>query len=422
MFTYKRKYMPFLMWLFPLLFFAYQFILRLWPSLTMQQIMHQFSIDASGFGLLAALYYYGYAWMQIPVAMLLDRFGARYVVLSCAVLCGVAVFVFSCTNHWYLACFSRFLIGVGSAAGFLGVSKVISQWFPKDQYARMIGFSFTFGFMGAIYGGKPTSLLVESYGWQNVAFVLAGVSMALGLGAYLFLRAPSNRSQDSESEAFKLAHFKTLLTSPAIWLLAVGNLLMVGSLEGFADVWGVQFLMTAYSLEKSDAAELVSYIFVGMLFGGPLLAAFARILGNYKVISLCGAGMSFAFVLLLTGGNANWYWLASLFFCIGVMCCYQVIVFAAGSNLVSAQLLCITVALLNCINMLGGSFFHTCIGLMMDLFWSGNLDLDGTRAYGMDSYVPALSVIPLCALLGACIIGMLGVRQKQRLTQLQEVS
>ena len=80
MFTRKQNYWPLLMWLFPLSFFAYQFILRLWPGLMMHQIMEQFSIDASHFGLLAACYYYGYAGMQIPVAMLLERFSTRSVI------------------------------------------------------------------------------------------------------------------------------------------------------------------------------------------------------------------------------------------------------------------------------------------------------------------------------------------------------
>lgn len=412
MFAYKQKYWPYFMWLFPLLFFAYQFILRLWPSLMMDQIMHQFAIDASSFGLLAALYYYGYSWMQIPVAMLLDRFGARYIICSCALLCGLAVFVFSNTDNWYLACLSRFLVGVGSAAGFLGVSKVVSEWFPKEQYARMIGFSFTFGLMGAIYGGKPVSLLVASYSWQKVAFTLACISISLGIGAYLCLRSPK-RPQAFEPESFNLAQFKALLASPFVWLLAIGNLLMVGSLEGFADVWGVPYLMTAYGLNKANAAELISFIFIGMLFGGPLLAGLARKSGNYTVISLCGVGMAVAFMLLLYGGNYNWYWLASLFFCVGIMCCYQVIVFAAGCDMVSPHLLCVTVAFLNCINMLGGSFFHTCIGLAMDAFWTGMLAPDGVRHYTIESYGAALMIIPICALLGSGVIWLVGLKLQQ---------
>lgn len=410
--TQKHKYWPFLMWLFPVLFFAYQFILRLWPSLMMQQIMQQFAIDATGFGFLAALYYYGYSWMQIPIAMMLDRFSARYIVFAGALLCGVSIFIFSMTDNWYLACLSRFFVGVGSAVGFLGTSKVISEWFPKDQYARMIGFSFTIGLMGALYGGKPISLLVESQGWQHIAFTLACVSMALGMGSYLLLRSPRNPQSHTGSEAFKAAHFKKLLSSPVIWLIAIANFLMVGSLD-FADLWGVPYLMASYGLKKSDAAELISCIFVGMLFGGPLLAALSKRFGNYTVISLCGVGMTMAFLLLLSNIPYNWYWLAGLLFCLGILCCYQVIIFAAGSDLVTPQLLCITVAFLNCVNMQGGSFFHPLIGLVMDACWTGIVGHDGVRQYTVESYNTALIIIPLCALLGACIVGFVGLKLRQ---------
>lgn len=419
--TQKYKYLPFLMWLFPVLFFAYQFILRLWPSLMMHQIMQQFAIDATGFGLLAALYYYGYSWTQIPVAMLLDRFGARYVIFGGAVLCGLSMLIFSTTDNWYLACVSRFCVGIGSAVGFLGTSKVISDWFPKDQYARMIGFSFTIGLMGALYGGKPISLLVESQGWQHVAFALACVSIALGLGAYLLLRSPKVPQLATGSEPFKASHFRKLLSSPVIWLIAIANFFMVGSLE-FADLWGVPYLMTSYDLQKSDAAGLISCVFVGMIFGGPLLVALSKRFGNYTIISLCGIGMAMTFLLLLATLPYNWYWLAGLLFCLGVLCCYQVIIFAACSDLVAPQLLCITVAFLNCVNMQGGSFFHPTIGFIMDAFWTGMVDQDGVRQYSVESYGTALMIIPLCALLGACMVGFVGLRLRQNKLALLQVS
>ena len=53
----SKRILPYAMWVFPLSFFTYQFILRLWPSLMMQQIMQQFQVDATGFGLLASVYY-----------------------------------------------------------------------------------------------------------------------------------------------------------------------------------------------------------------------------------------------------------------------------------------------------------------------------------------------------------------------------
>ena len=179
---------------------------------------------------------------------------------------------------------------------------------------------------------------------------------------------------------------------------------MVGSLEGFSDVWGVQYLMHAYSIDKSNAAELISFIFLGMLFGGPILAWCSQKLGNYFVIALSGFGMALAFLLLLTHTNYNWWYLASLFFVIGLLCCYQVIVFSAGASLVQPAYLGVTIALLNCINMLGGSFFHTMIGYLMDLLWDGKFDALEIKQYSLVSYQIALSIIPVCAVFGALIV------------------
>jgi predicted MFS family arabinose efflux permease len=420
MLTLRNRYWPYVMWLFPVAFFAYQFILRLWPGLMMHQIMEQFSIDASHFGMLAAFYYYGYAGMQIPVAVLLDRFGARYVVFAFAVMCGLATLLFIYTDNFWLALASRFLIGAGSAVGFLGVSKVVSEWFPKDQYARMISLSFTVGLMGAVYGGKPVNMLIDAHSWQYVAFTLALVSIFMGCGAYLALRSPAGKHQSSEP--FKLSNFKALLSSPIIWLLALSNLLMVGALEGFADVWGVPYLMTAYNLAKGDAAGLVSFVFIGMLFGGPLLAVASRLFGNYPVIAACGLGMALVFVLLSFNPVYNWWLLSSLLFAVGLMCCYQVIVFAAGSDLVATHQLGVTVAFLNCINMLGGSFFHTSIGKIMDLYWTGGTDVDGLRTYSLDTFQSALSIVPICAMAGAVLVVVVSLMVRRQAMSLQQLS
>lgn len=413
MFTLRFKYLPFVMWAFPLAFFAFQFILRLWPGLMMQPIMQQFSIDATHFGFMAALYYYGYAGMQIPAAILLDRFQARYIIFLFALICGLATLLFTYSTNWYLACFSRFLIGAGSAVGFLGVSKVISEWFSKDYYTKMVGFSFTIGLLGAIYGGKPISLLTETYYWKTIALILALVSLLLGFGALLILRSKTIKECDKNEASLKLKDFKTLLLSPTIWLLAIANLLMVGSLEGFSDVWGVPYLMSAYDLSKSDAAQLISFVFIGMLFGGPLLAFCSKLMGNYAVITLCGIGMALIFTLLLTTNDYHWNLFASLFFVIGLLCCYQVIVFATGADLVRPQYLGVTVAFLNCINMLGGSFFHSIIGHVMDFFWSGELSAEGIKRYSVTAYQSALLVIPLCAIIGAGMVTFLGLKLRK---------
>lgn len=406
----KSNWKAYGMWLLPLLFFTGQFVLRLWPGLMMQDIMRQFKIDAAQFGLLASAYYYGYALMQIPIALALDRFGARFVISACAMLLGASTLLFVNTQSWPLALASRFLIGAGSAAGFLGTSKIVSEWFPKAQYTHMIGLSFTVGLLGAIYGGKPTNQLIEWYGGPTVWSMIGWVTLLLGGIIFALLRRP--HAIEEVDDKIQVHDLKSALSSRHLWVLAIANLLMVGTLEGFADVWGVNYLMTQYHFAKNDAAQFVSCIYLGMVFGGPLLALISQKFGDYKTICLCGLGMAFGLWTII-GAMINVYVLTSLFFGLGLLCCYQVLVFSVANELAAPKHLGITVAFLNCINMLGGSFFHTMIGRIMDSFWMGTLD-QSARVYSSQSYQYGLSVIPMSALLGVmCVYWLQQVRKKK---------
>lgn len=401
----KQLPLSYFMWFLPTLFFAFQFILRLWPGLMMDSITQQFAINATMFGLLASVYYWGYALMQIPVAMMLDRYGAKYILFFSASICGLATILFSFTDNFYIALLSRLLIGIGSAAGFLTTSKIISEWFPKNKYSQMVGFSFMLGLVGAVYGGKPVNNLVEASGYMNISVVLGLASIAIGILALFFLKSKKDTAKSAEV-ALNLKDFFKLLTSPAICLLGIANLLMVGSLEGFADVWGVNYLMCAYQLGKGEAAGITSFIFIGMIFGGPILAYLGSYFGNYKIIIGCGLGMALLCCLIFYAGlEYNYYFFSGLFLLIGILCCYQVVVFSVGNDLVSAKLLGITVAFLNCVNMLGGSFFHSVIGKLMDIFWAGQYDNNGiSRSYEVINYSYALSIIPICSMLGALTV------------------
>ena len=151
-----------------------------------------------------------------------------------------------------------------------------------------------------------------------------------------------------------------------------------------------------------------------MLFGGPILAFLSQKFGNYRIIALCGLGMGSIFLVLLSNLEYNWYLFAGLFFLVGIMCCYQVIIFASGAELVKPELLGVTIAFLNCANMLGGSFFHTILGHVMDLFWTGNLSDSGLKIYSIESYKASIMAIPLCAIIGASIIVFVGFKAKKK--------
>lgn len=374
----------------------------------MQQVMTQFSVDASSYGLFVSCYYYGYGSMQIPIAVALDKYGPRLILILCALLCCIGMYITINGDTWGLVLFGRFIIGVGSAGGFLSTSKVISQRFAIEHYTRMVGFSFSIGLLGAVYGGRPTNELINSIGWEKVGNMLSIVALGIAVMAFLILR--NKKSDDAVSEKLKIKDILNVIKSPKLIALAIANFLMVGSLEGLSDVWGVNYLVAGYGMEKSSAAQIISFIPIGMLFGGPILAFFSQYIGEYIMIFIAGLMMALCIILLLYSPMPlNDFILSSICFIIGIMCCYQVLVFSIGSKISSKQTLSLTIAFLNCINMFGGAFFHTLIGIGMDLF-SQDTAIDAI--YSVSAYSIALLIIPICAIIGGVII--LVIRDNKR--------
>lgn len=408
-------------WSLATIFFAYQFILRLAPGLIINQMMVKYNISASEYGIFSSMYYLGYAGMQIPIALLLDKYGPRIAGGLCIFLCAMSSIVFILSDSWAVALICRVLIGTGSAAGFLTVSKVISMWFDNKYYGRMVSITFSFGLIGAVYGGKPVSDLIDSFGWVD-AMIGVGIAGAVICAVFLlFVRSVEGYKDQVEDRVMdKLAE---VCTNKNIILIACGNLLLVGALEGFADVWGVSYLVNIYGYTKSDASMITSFIFVGMIFGAPLLALFAeKIEANYALTAACGAIMATAFFIIIlfdsyVGRNLIYF----LVFIIGVACCYQVLVFTIGSSLVKPSLIGVTIAFLNSINMFGGTFFHTVIGQTMDHLWDGKMS-NGLKLYNAEAYQYSLLSIPIASLVGAFIFLAVGryVRNKKKKANIVE--
>ena len=71
--------MAWFVWMIASLFYAYQYVLRVMPSIMLEDITRQFHIDAAVFGQFSGVYYIGYSLVHLPIGIMLDRFGPRKV-------------------------------------------------------------------------------------------------------------------------------------------------------------------------------------------------------------------------------------------------------------------------------------------------------------------------------------------------------
>ncbi|MCC2646697.1 MAG: Major facilitator family transporter [Rickettsiaceae bacterium] len=402
--TFANQRKPLILWGVVTLFFAFQFILRLTVGILREDIMSKYHIDTIAFGSLAGFYYLGYAGMQIPFGIMLDRFNFRSIVILAIMVTVIGTLPFIYAENWYYVLIGRFLIGAGSAVSFLAVTKVIKLFFRESQHPMMIGLSFTFGLMGAVFGGKPMKLIFDNFGYEQGFSLLIIISILVASIIYAVKDAAITRvDEQTNINTPTIKDVFALLFNPTILLIGISGGLMVGALEGFADVWSIAFFNEIYGIEIKDSIFANSFIYIGMCFGGPILVYVAESLkSDNKVILLTNILTILVFGLLFMFRSWNYYLLCALMIFLGVLCCYQVIVFTKVSGLVDKKVTGLAIAVTNCINMSFGSLFHTIISYLMQ---SGTLiEMEGEALrYGYSTFIISLSVIPF-----ACFIGQIG--------------
>lgn len=382
----NSQFMIGLAWVIVSVFYAYQYILRVMPNIMINDIMTQFNIDAGAFGQFSGVYYIGYALMHLPLGIFLDRYGPRKIVTGCIFLTVIGILPLIFSHQWIYPIFGRFLIGLGSSAAILGVFKILRLAFSEKRFPRMLSFSVMIGLLGAIYGGGPVDYLRAHFGYQVVLQVLAIVGFVLGIITYWII--PEVKAVPSQKITRDI---KDVLTHKQFLCACFFAGLMVGPLEGFADVWGSTFLKRLYDFDETFAASLTSMIFIGMCFGAPVLSWFADKIGSYLLTIIATAfGMAISFVCLLTG-HISVQLLSVLFVFIGVCCAYQILAIYKASSYVRADVAGLATAVANMVIMIFGYAFHTAIGTIIDRLGGINNSF---------ALICGISVIPVALTLG----------------------
>ncbi|VHO02009.1 MFS transporter [Candidatus Rhabdochlamydia sp. T3358] len=372
-------------WIVASIFYAYQYILRVMPNIMLNDIMQQFDIGAATFGQFSGVYYIGYSLMHLPIGIMLDRYGPKKIMTACILCTLVGLMPLLFAKHWVYPIAGRFLIGLGSSAAILGVFKIIRMTFNEKLFPRMLSLSVTIGLIGAIYGGGPMSYMKEVFGYQTVIQLFAVLGLLLAIITYWIVPDMKKCSQETV-----LSDIKEVLSNKRVIGSCIFAGMMVGPLEGFADVWGTIFLKQVYGFDGRIAASIPSMIFMGMCFGAPVLSLIADKVGNLSTIIGSGITMAVSFFLML-------FWhlspgiLTASFILVGMCSAYQILAIYKASTYVREQVAGLTTAVANMIIMIFGYAFHASIGGIINFMGGPNVPY--ALVYG-------ISVIPIALCLG----------------------
>ena len=394
----KSRFVAWTIWGVASIFYAYQYILRVMPNIMLDDLMQQFEMDAAIFGQFSGIYYIGYVAMNLPLGIMLDRYGPKKVMTGCILLTVSGLLPIIFTSHWAYPILGRFLMGVGSSAAILGAFKIIRMTFAEVHFTRMLSLSVSIGLLGAIYGGGPVSLLCQSLGYKDVIIIFAILGLVLAAATYFIVP-----EMEAEHTTSVMSDIKEALGNKRVIFTCICAGLMVGPLEGFADVWGTAFLKQVYGFDNNISASLPSMIFIGMCFGAPVLSLFAEKTNYLATITGAGIIMAISFFVMLTGILSTQI-MGILFIIIGVCCAYQILAIYKASTYVSENVAGLTTAITNMIIMFFGYIFHTLIGYIVHHM--GGVGVHDALVYG-------IAIIPIALTIGSLGFVILMVNEER---------
>jgi MFS family permease len=234
----------------------------------------RFHIGATQLATFTMLQLLVYAGMQIPVGLLVDRYGSRTVLLVGASVLTLAQAGFALADSYPLALLARLFVGMGDAMTFICVLRLVNTWFAPRRIPVVIQLTGVLGQLGAIIAAVPMTWALSHLGWTKSYLLAAslGIVMVVALLAVVH-DAPGTRTLRGPSLA--LAEIRTSLAAswehPGTRLGFWMHFSTQFSATVLGMLWGYPFLVKGEGLDSSQAGVLLTVMVVAIMATGPVL-------------------------------------------------------------------------------------------------------------------------------------------------------
>jgi MFS family permease len=335
--TTDNKISPlgFIIWLTAALFFLYEFFLRTFVGSLAHQLIPNLHLSLEQFAFIGSAYYFTYGIMQIPVGILVDKFGVKRILMFATLVCAGAAYWFAHANGFVDALLARVLMGFGSSFAFISLLSISMEWFPRKYFGFFAGSSQFVGTMGPLLAGGPLVAAMAASGgsWRLPLTYVSIIGVGLTVLVFLIVKNKTRGKGDNfvrlERPRPFINSLKQMVKSKQVWFIAIYSGTSYGAIALLGAIWGTEYLQTR-GLSQDAAAYCVSTAWIGYALGCPLMGFISDLTKRRKPGLIFCAALGIVITLLITFSSISFAWLyALLFFLLGIAASGQNIGFAA---------------------------------------------------------------------------------------------
>jgi MFS family permease len=290
-----------ILWRVTLPFLAGYFVSYLYRSVNAiigPDIARELGLSAAGLGLLTGIYFFSFALFQLPLGVLLDRYGPRRVNATLLLVAATGGAWFALGTSALELTAARALIGLGVSGCLMASFSAFALWYPPERIATMNGVAFASGMLGAFVATVPLEMLLRVLHWREVFGGLVALNLAVSL--LIFLAVPERpAARRSENLAAQWRGFAQIARDAGFWRAALCIGASQSAAVSLATLWVATWLRDVAGYTPAGVARALLLFSFAMLVGyigfGRAADACVRrgrstlplLLGGVAVASLC---------------------------------------------------------------------------------------------------------------------------------------
>ncbi len=295
--------------LFPFAFgYFLSYLFRVVNAVIAPNLVADLGLDPARLGLLTSAYFLSFAAFQLPLGLLLDRYGPRHVEAILLLFAAAGALIFATAEGMAALVVGRALIGLGVSACLMAAFKAFVLWFPAHRLPFINGLQMVAGGLGAISATTPVVWLLQITDWRGLFILLTIMSLLAALIVFLLVpgRPPATVVLDPKQQ---LRGLLDIFKSRFFWRIAPWTLVSQAAFLAIQGLWSGPWLRDVAGLDRSAAAQVLLVIAVSMVAGFFGFGALAERLGRRGVtlLSVAAGGMlvfMFAQLLLIVVGDS----------------------------------------------------------------------------------------------------------------------
>jgi MFS family permease len=307
-------------WVFGAFALAYlmSYALRSINAVVAPSLIQEFGLSNAQLGSLTSAYFFGFALLQLPLGVWLDRYGARRIHTALILVAFTGAVLYATAQSSQQLWVGRALIGAGLSGALMAALKAYRFWFAAEKQQPLVAWMLVAGSSGALASTVPVEWMMRTIGWRGVFWACSVVLLVAAAAVFWLL--PRDEEQASAARSQALGHpsywsgYLEVFGSAYFWRFGLVSLLLHSGFIALQTLWAGPWLTQVVGLGNAATAQVLFWFNLVLMLGFLLLGTAVQTIERRRwpmewLVLASSVGMVGSLVaLILDTSPLAWLW------------------------------------------------------------------------------------------------------------------